>query len=282
MAYGILGSTTLHPLRLHPRHHPSSHSAHQRGSERLGEIYKDRLARQFCAHGIGTSTPSLPNFLHSLIRFAGVDILPIFCLQSHERFWISFPPSPGLGPLSSMLGLIATLCLGRISSGRTDPAHDLFHEATTESGPLWAVSLYRRCILTGELHCSHDSWSKLMACQLYMQPVYLHVTRGLDGSQTGLLLLPSSVAGSASSLHAGWHMRVSQTLFSVMAVSLMLSKHFKEYKKAQAFFSIIPWLQAISIIIGWGPTTSLTQLWSEMAVAAIGGGFIITSLLSES
>ena len=41
-----------------------------------------------------------------------------------------------------------------------------------------------------------------------MQPVYLHVTRGLNGSQTGLLLLPSDFVGSASSLYAGWHMRV--------------------------------------------------------------------------
>ena len=51
--------------------------------------------------------------------------------------------------------------------------------------------------------------TKLMTyCQLYMQPVYLHVTRGLNGSQTGLLLLPSSIVGSAASLYAGWHMRV--------------------------------------------------------------------------
>lgn len=47
--------------------------------------------------------------------------------------------------------------------------------------------------------------------QIYMQPVYLHVSRGLNGSQTGLLLLPSSVVGSISSLYAGWHMRVSTT-----------------------------------------------------------------------
>ena len=44
--------------------------------------------------------------------------------------------------------------------------------------------------------------------KLYMQPVYLRVSRGLNGSQTGLLLLPSSIVGSASSLYAGWHMRV--------------------------------------------------------------------------
>jgi hypothetical protein len=42
-----------------------------------------------------------------------------------------------------------------------------------------------------------------------MQPVYLHVTRALNGQDTGLVLLPSSIVGSAASLYAGYHMRVS-------------------------------------------------------------------------
>ena len=41
-----------------------------------------------------------------------------------------------------------------------------------------------------------------------MVPVYLHVARGLNGSETGLLLFPTSIVGSAASLYAGWHMRV--------------------------------------------------------------------------
>nr|XP_031858907.1 uncharacterized protein CI109_005727 [Kwoniella shandongensis]KAA5525979.1 hypothetical protein CI109_005727 [Kwoniella shandongensis] len=78
--------------------------------------------------------------------------------------------------------------------------------------------------------------------RLYMQPVYLHVTRGLNGSQTGLLLIPSSVVGAASSLYAGWHMR-----------------HYKEYKWFQVVASLIP----------------------EMALGATGGGATITTLLTS-
>ncbi|KAK4685900.1 sedoheptulose-bisphosphatase, partial [Tremellales sp. Uapishka_1] len=98
--------------------------------------------------------------------------------------------------------------------------------------------------------------------RLYNQPVYLHVSRGLNGSQTGLVLLPSTIVGSASSLYAGWHMR-----------------HYKEYKWFQLAMSLIPWLQAISIIIFWSPSTNIHELWIEMAIGALGGGATITSLL---
>nr|WRH23635.1 Histidine phosphatase superfamily [Naematelia aurantialba] len=100
--------------------------------------------------------------------------------------------------------------------------------------------------------------------RLFMQPVYLHVTRGLNGSQTGLLLLPSSIAGSASSLYAGWHMR-----------------HYKEYKWFQFIASLVPWIQAISIMVFWGPETSVHRLWVEMAIGSLGGGAIITTLLTS-
>ncbi|KAK8843992.1 hypothetical protein IAR55_006785 [Kwoniella newhampshirensis] len=100
--------------------------------------------------------------------------------------------------------------------------------------------------------------------RLYMQPVYLHVTRGLNGSETGLLLLPSSVVGAASSFYAGWHMR-----------------HYKEYKWFQAIMSLVPWIQAFSILVGWTPETSIHRLWSEMAVGALGGGMTITTLLTS-
>ncbi|GFZ47341.1 hypothetical protein JCM24511_05084 [Saitozyma sp. JCM 24511] len=99
--------------------------------------------------------------------------------------------------------------------------------------------------------------------RLYMQPVYLHVTRGLNGGQTGLVLLPSSIVGSASSLYAGWHMR-----------------HWKEYKWFQFAVSLIPWLQGLSIMLSWGPETNVHRLWVEMAIGALGGGAIITSLLT--
>ena len=61
--------------------------------------------------------------------------------------------------------------------------------------------------------------------QIYMQPVYLHVTRGLNGSQTGLLLLPSDIVGSASSLYAGWHMRVRDQHFYLVDESSRWSIH---------------------------------------------------------
>ncbi|ORY33117.1 major facilitator superfamily domain-containing protein [Naematelia encephala] len=101
--------------------------------------------------------------------------------------------------------------------------------------------------------------------RLFMQPVYLHVTRGLNGSETGLLLLPSSISGALSSLYAGWHMR-----------------HFKEYKWFQFVVSLIPWLQALSITTLWGPETSVHRLWIEMAIGTLGGGATITTLLSTS
>ncbi|WRT69156.1 uncharacterized protein IL334_006140 [Kwoniella shivajii] len=100
--------------------------------------------------------------------------------------------------------------------------------------------------------------------RLYMQPVYLHVTRGLNGSETGLLLLPSSIVGSLASLYAGWHMR-----------------YWREYKWFQAVMSVIPWLQALSIAIFWGPETNKNELWSEMALGALGGGCTITTLLTS-
>jgi len=46
--------------------------------------------------------------------------------------------------------------------------------------------------------------------------------------------------------------------------------------------SVVPWIQAISIMSGWGPTTSVHRLWSEMAVGALGGGATITTLFSKS
>ncbi|WVQ63809.1 uncharacterized protein L199_001964 [Kwoniella botswanensis] len=100
--------------------------------------------------------------------------------------------------------------------------------------------------------------------RLYMQPIYLHVTRGLNGSETGLLLLPSSIVGSLSSLYAGWHM-----------------KFWREYKWFQAGFSFIPWLQALSITFFWGPYTDKNELWIEMALGSLGGGVTITTLLTS-
>ncbi|CAD6577469.1 MAG: hypothetical protein TREMPRED_001957 [Tremellales sp. Tagirdzhanova-0007] len=105
--------------------------------------------------------------------------------------------------------------------------------------------------------------SLVLAAFIYMQPVYLHVTRGLNGSQTGLLLLPSDIVGSASSLYAGWHMR-----------------HFKEYKWFQAILSVVPWLQAINLVTTWGPETSPHLLWFGMAIGATGAGVTITALLT--
>lgn len=46
--------------------------------------------------------------------------------------------------------------------------------------------------------------------------------------------------------------------------------------------SLFPWIQAISIMTLWGPDTTVARLSTEMAVAAVGGGVIITSLLSGS
>ncbi|WVQ73605.1 hypothetical protein IAR50_003185 [Cryptococcus sp. DSM 104548] len=131
--------------------------------------------------------------------------------------------------------------------------------------PILPLSLLTRAqpsiVLAGFVFTTATNFSRI---QLYMQPVYLHVVRGLNGSETGLLLIPSSIVGSFSSLYAGWHM-----------------KHFKEYKHFQTITSLIPWLQALSIMLNWGPETSKTRLWSEMALGSLGGGATITTLLTS-
>lgn len=59
--------------------------------------------------------------------------------------------------------------------------------------------------------------------QMYLQPVYLQLVRGVDVLESGVLLIPFSVVSSSVSLYAGWHMRVSfsrvstSTLRSVLA-----------------------------------------------------------------
>lgn len=58
-------------------------------------------------------------------------------------------------------------------------------------------------------------------------------------------------------------------------------RHFKEYKWFQFVVSLIPWLQGLSIIASWDVETSQTRLWIEMAVGALGGGAVITSLLTS-
>ncbi|ODN81091.1 hypothetical protein L202_03186 [Cryptococcus amylolentus CBS 6039] len=130
--------------------------------------------------------------------------------------------------------------------------------------PILPLTLLTRAqpsiVLAGFVSTTATNFSRL-----YMQPVYLHVVRGLNGSETGLLLIPSSIAGSFSSLYAGWHM-----------------KHWKEYKWFQVCTSLIPWLQAFSIMVGWGPETSTTRLWSEMALGSLGGGATITTLMRMS
>ncbi|ODO09551.1 hypothetical protein I350_03154 [Cryptococcus amylolentus CBS 6273] len=112
--------------------------------------------------------------------------------------------------------------------------------------PILPLTLLTRAqpsiVLAGFVSTTATNFSRL-----YMQPVYLHVVRGLNGSETGLLLIPSSIAGSFSSLYAGWHM-----------------KHWKEYKWFQVCTSLIPWLQAFSIMVGWGPETSTTRLWTSL------------------
>ena len=47
-----------------------------------------------------------------------------------------------------------------------------------------------------------------------MIPVYLHIPRGLNGREAGLVLLPASITGSLASLGAGYYMRVSSRLES--------------------------------------------------------------------
>ncbi|KAK1922622.1 major facilitator superfamily domain-containing protein [Papiliotrema laurentii] len=98
--------------------------------------------------------------------------------------------------------------------------------------------------------------------RMFMQPVYLHVSRGLNGRETGLLLLPGSIFGSATSLYAGWHMR-----------------RFKEYKWFVVSVSVIPSLQALSIMTNWGIDTNVHRLWVEMTIGQMGGGAVLTALL---
>ena len=59
-------------------------------------------------------------------------------------------------------------------------------------------------------------------------------------------------------------------------------QQYKEYKWFQFIMSIVPWVQALSIMTNWGPETDKNRLWIEMAVGALGGGATITTLLSKS
>lgn len=112
---------------------------------------------------------------------------------------------------------------------------------------------------------------------MFMQPVYLHVSRGLNGRETGLLLLPGSIFGSATSLYAGWHMRVSRCDISVGWGAER--QRFKEYKWFVVSVSVIPSLQALSIMTNWGIDTNVHRLWVEMTIGQMGGGAVLTALL---
>lgn len=102
----------------------------------------------------------------------------------------------------------------------------------------------------------------LFTVQLFEIPLYLHVVRGYNGTDTGLILLPSTISGSAASLYAGWHM-----------------KRWASYKTLTVVSSIFPILAAISLITTWGLNVSVLRMATECALASWGGGYVPVELV---
>ncbi|KAL7412507.1 major facilitator superfamily domain-containing protein [Mrakia frigida] len=98
--------------------------------------------------------------------------------------------------------------------------------------------------------------------RIFMLPLYLHVVRGYNGSKTGLILLPSSIVGSAGSLFAGWYMRKTGA-----------------YKRLTIICSVIPMISSLSFLT-WGVGANVHRVWIEMALASFGGGVLLSSLPS--
>ncbi|CDZ97896.1 Predicted transporter (major facilitator superfamily) [Phaffia rhodozyma] len=98
--------------------------------------------------------------------------------------------------------------------------------------------------------------------RLFMIPMYLHIVRGYNGSQTGLILLPSSITGSAGSLFAGWYMR-----------------HTGSYRSLNIWSCLLPLYASLSFLT-WGVDTNIHRMWIETAIASWGGGVVITTFLT--
>lgn len=52
------------------------------------------------------------------------------------------------------------------------------------------------------------------------------------------------------------------------------------YKGLTIVSSAIPLISSLSVVLTWSDRTNMHRLWIEMALAAWGGGVIITTLLS--
>lgn len=90
-----------------------------------------------------------------------------------------------------------------------------------------------------------------------MVPLYLHTVRDFNGTKTGLILLPSTITGSAGSLYAGFHMR-----------------KFGTYKSLSVVSSVLPLVSAVSVLATWGADVSVWRMALECAVASWGGGSV--------
>ncbi|KAL7418069.1 vacuolar amino acid permease [Mrakia frigida] len=105
-------------------------------------------------------------------------------------------------------------------------------------------------------------YTSTLFARMYILPIYLHVVRDLSNRLTGSVMLPSGISGSISSLFAGWYMQKSG-----------------RYKKL-TIISCFPPLLSSAAIMTWGTGTNLNRLWIEMALANLGGGIMITTLLT--
>jgi hypothetical protein len=165
------------------------------------------LTHPLVAGLFATSALTLPIFI-IIERRAAEPILPMSMLTRLQ-------PSLALGGFF----LLTASNFSRVSAERAlafAPSARSLSRSTRPRFVIPARSRYiPRCNCSAVVDCCSTVRgmleSSLTRRQLYMQPVYLHVTRGLNGGQTGLVLLPSSIVGSASSLYAGWHMRVSRS-----------------------------------------------------------------------
>ena len=131
---------------------------------------------------------------------------------------------------------------------------------------LLTMSTFARVRVRADSSSSHlRRLTSASLCQLFEIPLYLHVVRGYDGTHTGLILLPSTVTGSAASLYAGWHMR-----------------RWGQYKTLTVVSSIFPILAAVSLIATWGLDVSVWRMATECALASWGGGYVVAPFPSPS
>lgn len=62
---------------------------------------------------------------------------------------------------------------------------------------------------------------------------------------------------------------------------MLTSKRYGKYKWFQVWMNVLTVAQGISVLLDWQISSNVHQLWIENAIGSLGGGAVITSLLSK-